>query len=59
MSRFEPIALHGGQSEGESPSWRDGVATTGMIALGGCADALRGDSVDAASMQWSEARLLG
>ncbi|MFC7009263.1 glycine betaine ABC transporter substrate-binding protein [Halalkalicoccus salilacus] len=33
--------------------------TTGTVALGGCADALRGDSVDAASMQWSEARLLG
>lgn len=36
------------------------LAATGTIALGGCADALRGgDSVDVASMQWSEARLLG
>lgn len=35
------------------------LASIGGIALAGCADALRGDSVDVASMQWSEARLLG
>lgn len=38
---------------------RGGAAIGGAVALGGCADALRGDSIAAASMQWSEARLLG
>lgn len=38
---------------------RGGAAVGGAVALGGCADALRGDSITAASMQWSEARLLG
>lgn len=36
-----------------------GAALNGAVVLSGCADTLRGDSVDVASKQWSEARLLG